>query len=164
MESILSITLTGHFRDLLVSCRSGCSLSQLPPNFPLFTSSLPPFLGMTFSHLLIYVPSSSPFFSVSLSISHSLILSHSPSPSLSFSLSFFLSHSPTHYLSFSFSLYLSPSPHLWLFFQLSTREKDFVIDTLSLRAQMFLLGEIFANPSVVKIMHGNERFTLNMLV
>ena len=162
MESILSITLTGHFRDLLVSCRSGCSLSQLLPNFPLFTSSLPPFLGMTFSHLLIYVPSSSPFFSVSLSISHSLILSHSPS--LSFSLSFFLSHSPTHSLSFSFSLYLSLSPHLWLFFQLSTREKDFVIDTLSLRAHMFLLGEIFANPSVVKIMHGSERFTLNMLV
>lgn len=42
--------------------------------------------------------------------------------------------------------------------QLSTREADFVIDTLALRTRMNILGEVFSDPTVVKIMHGSERF------
>lgn len=41
--------------------------------------------------------------------------------------------------------------------QLSTRQHDFVIDTLALRGQMNRLLEVFANPRVVKVMHGADK-------
>ena len=40
--------------------------------------------------------------------------------------------------------------------QISTRQSDYVIDTLALRRQMNLLLEIFANPNIVKVFHGCE--------
>ena len=45
--------------------------------------------------------------------------------------------------------------------QLSTREADYVIDTLLLRSHMHILGDVFANPAIVKIMHGSERYNTN---
>lgn len=42
--------------------------------------------------------------------------------------------------------------------QLSTREADYVIDTILLRSHMHILGDVFANPAIVKIMHGSERY------
>jgi exosome complex exonuclease RRP6 len=41
--------------------------------------------------------------------------------------------------------------------QISSRSKDYIIDTLALRHSMHLLGEIFADPSKVKVLHGCER-------
>lgn len=41
--------------------------------------------------------------------------------------------------------------------QLSTREEDYVIDTLLLRSRMHVLGDAFADPTIVKILHGSER-------
>jgi ribonuclease D len=41
--------------------------------------------------------------------------------------------------------------------QISSRSKDYVIDTLSLRQQLPLLGQVFANPSIVKVLHGCEK-------
>ncbi|KAM5540062.1 hypothetical protein V8D89_006202 [Ganoderma adspersum] len=40
--------------------------------------------------------------------------------------------------------------------QLSTREEDFVVDTLALREEMEELNEVFTNPNVVKVLHGAE--------
>lgn len=40
--------------------------------------------------------------------------------------------------------------------QISTREEDFVIDTLALREEMEELNEVFTDPSVVKVFHGAE--------
>jgi exosome complex exonuclease RRP6 len=41
--------------------------------------------------------------------------------------------------------------------QLSTRDEDYVIDTLLLRSRMHVLGDAFADPTIVKILHGSER-------
>eukprot|EP01035_Chromulina_nebulosa_P060341 gene60341-82562_t len=41
--------------------------------------------------------------------------------------------------------------------QISTRYKDYVIDTLLLRRSIHRLGPVFDNPAVVKVFHGCER-------
>jgi len=41
--------------------------------------------------------------------------------------------------------------------QISSRAKDYVIDTLALRREMYKLGSIFDDPAVVKVMHGCDR-------
>ncbi|EPS43447.1 hypothetical protein H072_2568 [Dactylellina haptotyla CBS 200.50] len=38
--------------------------------------------------------------------------------------------------------------------QISTREQDWIIDTLALRDELEILNEIFANPRIVKVFHG----------
>ncbi|KAK2840841.1 hypothetical protein Q7C36_012420 [Tachysurus vachellii] len=40
--------------------------------------------------------------------------------------------------------------------QISTREEDFIIDTLELRSEMYVLNESFTNPSIVKVFHGAD--------
>lgn len=40
--------------------------------------------------------------------------------------------------------------------QISTREKDYIIDTLTLREDLHILNEVFTNPDVVKIFHGAD--------
>lgn len=40
--------------------------------------------------------------------------------------------------------------------QISTREKDYIIDTLILRDELHLLNEVFTNPKIVKIFHGAD--------
>ncbi|XP_072334572.1 exosome complex component 10 [Scyliorhinus torazame] len=40
--------------------------------------------------------------------------------------------------------------------QLSTREEDFVVDTLELRSEMYILNEVFTDPSIVKVFHGAD--------
>ncbi|XP_077407560.1 exosome complex component 10 [Vanacampus margaritifer] len=40
--------------------------------------------------------------------------------------------------------------------QISTREQDFIIDTLELRTEMYILNEAFTNPSKVKVFHGAD--------
>jgi len=39
---------------------------------------------------------------------------------------------------------------------LSTRERDYIIDTLALRSDLQVLNEVFTNPSVVKVFHGAD--------
>ena len=38
--------------------------------------------------------------------------------------------------------------------QLSTRFKDYVIDTIALRSEMYRLNQTFTSPKTLKIMHG----------
>ncbi|KAF3199871.1 exosome nuclease subunit [Orbilia oligospora] len=38
--------------------------------------------------------------------------------------------------------------------QVSTREQDWIIDTLKLRDELEVLNEVFANPGIVKVFHG----------
>jgi len=40
--------------------------------------------------------------------------------------------------------------------QLSTRTKDFIIDTLALRPSMNILLPIFTDPSITKVLHGAD--------
>ncbi|GAB0091016.1 exosome component 10 [Sergentomyia squamirostris] len=40
--------------------------------------------------------------------------------------------------------------------QLSTRSKDYIIDTLALREDLTVLNEVFTNPKIVKIFHGAD--------
>eukprot|EP00300_Choanocystis_sp_HF-7_P006919 c14982_g1_i2.p1 GENE.c14982_g1_i2~~c14982_g1_i2.p1 ORF type:complete len:647 (+),score=154.33 c14982_g1_i2:51-1991(+) len=40
--------------------------------------------------------------------------------------------------------------------QLSTRTQDFIIDTLALRAEIHKLAPMFANPRILKVMHGAD--------
>ncbi|KAJ3156103.1 exosome nuclease subunit [Geranomyces michiganensis] len=40
--------------------------------------------------------------------------------------------------------------------QISTRDEDFLIDTLALRSKLHLLNSSFTNPNIVKIFHGAE--------
>ena len=35
--------------------------------------------------------------------------------------------------------------------QISTRERDYIVDTLQLRGQLQPLNEVFANPNIVKV-------------
>ncbi|KAI9359381.1 ribonuclease H-like domain-containing protein [Pilaira anomala] len=40
--------------------------------------------------------------------------------------------------------------------QLSTRDEDYVIDTLELRDKLWMLNEYFADPNIVKVLHGAD--------
>ncbi|XP_046669774.1 exosome component 10 [Homalodisca vitripennis] len=40
--------------------------------------------------------------------------------------------------------------------QISTREKDYIIDTLELRHKLYVLNEVFTNPKIVKVFHGAD--------
>uniref|UniRef100_A0A3Q3WIJ6 Exosome complex component 10 n=1 Tax=Mola mola TaxID=94237 RepID=A0A3Q3WIJ6_MOLML len=40
--------------------------------------------------------------------------------------------------------------------QISTREEDFIIDTLELRSEMYILNEALADPAIVKVFHGAD--------
>lgn len=40
--------------------------------------------------------------------------------------------------------------------QISTRQKDYIIDTLALREELHVLNEVFTNPNVVKVFHGAD--------
>lgn len=40
--------------------------------------------------------------------------------------------------------------------QISTREQDYIIDTLELRSELYLLNEVFTDPDVVKVFHGAD--------
>ncbi|KAK7497916.1 hypothetical protein BaRGS_00010787 [Batillaria attramentaria] len=40
--------------------------------------------------------------------------------------------------------------------QISTRQKDFLIDTLALRSDMHILNEVFTDPNIVKVFHGAD--------
>lgn len=35
--------------------------------------------------------------------------------------------------------------------QISTRDEDYIIDTLELRSEMYILNETFTDPSIVKV-------------
>lgn len=38
--------------------------------------------------------------------------------------------------------------------QISTREKDWIVDTLKLREELQILNEVFADPKIIKVLHG----------
>lgn len=40
--------------------------------------------------------------------------------------------------------------------QISTREEDFIIDTLELRSEMYILNEAFTDPEIIKVFHGAD--------
>ena len=40
--------------------------------------------------------------------------------------------------------------------QISTREEDFIIDTLRLRDELEELNEVFTDPEIIKVFHGAE--------
>ena len=40
--------------------------------------------------------------------------------------------------------------------QISTRDEDFIVDTLALRDELEALNDVFADPSIVKVFHGAE--------
>ncbi|XP_066546563.1 exosome complex component 10 [Amia ocellicauda] len=40
--------------------------------------------------------------------------------------------------------------------QISTRHEDFIIDTLELRSEMYILNETFTDPAIVKVFHGAD--------
>ncbi|KFW08750.1 PREDICTED: exosome component 10, partial [Eurypyga helias] len=40
--------------------------------------------------------------------------------------------------------------------QISTRTEDFIIDTLELRSDMYILNETFTDPAIVKVLHGAD--------
>ncbi|KAG9019905.1 exosome nuclease subunit [Tulasnella sp. 427] len=40
--------------------------------------------------------------------------------------------------------------------QISTRQEDFIVDTLRLRDELVVLNEVFADPNVVKVFHGAQ--------
>ena len=54
-----------------------------------------------------------------------------------------------------FHSYRSYQGFTWLM-QLSTRKKDYVIDTITLRSHLHVLNNIFTNPKIVKILHGSK--------
>ena len=35
--------------------------------------------------------------------------------------------------------------------QISTRDKDFVVDTIALREELYILNEVFTDPSILKV-------------
>lgn len=41
--------------------------------------------------------------------------------------------------------------------QISTRQKDFVVDPFDIFSQMHLLNEVFTDPSIVKVLHGADK-------
>ncbi|XP_069545121.1 exosome complex component 10 [Brachyistius frenatus] len=40
--------------------------------------------------------------------------------------------------------------------QISTRDEDFIMDTLELRSEMYILNEAFTDPAIVKVFHGAD--------
>lgn len=40
--------------------------------------------------------------------------------------------------------------------QISTRDKDYLVDTLKLRDKLYVLNEVFTKPSIVKVFHGAD--------
>lgn len=40
--------------------------------------------------------------------------------------------------------------------QISTRNEDFIVDTIALRQYIHLLNEIFTNPNIIKVLHGSD--------
>lgn len=40
--------------------------------------------------------------------------------------------------------------------QISTREEDFIVDTLALREELEDLNEVFTDPKIVKVFHGAD--------
>ncbi|XP_018608621.1 exosome complex component 10 isoform X1 [Scleropages formosus] len=40
--------------------------------------------------------------------------------------------------------------------QISTRDEDFIIDTLELRSEMYILNETFTDPAITKVFHGAD--------
>lgn len=40
--------------------------------------------------------------------------------------------------------------------QISTRDKDYIVDTLSLRSELHKLNDVFTDPNVLKVLHGAE--------
>eukprot|EP00002_Diphylleia_rotans_P021636 TRINITY_DN4212_c0_g1_i9.p1 TRINITY_DN4212_c0_g1~~TRINITY_DN4212_c0_g1_i9.p1 ORF type:complete len:728 (+),score=155.77 TRINITY_DN4212_c0_g1_i9:56-2239(+) len=38
--------------------------------------------------------------------------------------------------------------------QISTRDEDFLIDSISLRSELVMLNAVFANPNIIKVLHG----------
>jgi len=40
--------------------------------------------------------------------------------------------------------------------QISTRDQDFLVDTLELRGSLHLLNQSFTDPNIVKVLHGAE--------
>ncbi|KAG5281909.1 hypothetical protein AALO_G00050130 [Alosa alosa] len=40
--------------------------------------------------------------------------------------------------------------------QISTRDEDFLVDTLELRSEMYILNECFTDPNIVKVFHGAD--------
>uniref|UniRef100_A0A8C8M6C3 Exosome complex component 10 n=1 Tax=Oncorhynchus tshawytscha TaxID=74940 RepID=A0A8C8M6C3_ONCTS len=40
--------------------------------------------------------------------------------------------------------------------QISTRDEDFIIDTLELRSELYILNEAFTDPTIVKVFHGAD--------
>ena len=40
--------------------------------------------------------------------------------------------------------------------QISTRKRDYIVDTLQLRSDMQLFNEVFTDPSIVKVFHGAD--------
>jgi len=47
--------------------------------------------------------------------------------------------------------------------QISTRDKDWIIDTLKLRDELFILNEVFTNPKIVKVVVSSLRFSISRL-
>lgn len=40
--------------------------------------------------------------------------------------------------------------------QISTRTKDYIVDTIALREELHILNDVFTNPSIVKVFHGAD--------
>merc|ERR1712226_1127764 len=40
--------------------------------------------------------------------------------------------------------------------QISTRKEDFIIDSLKLRQELYVLNEVFTDPAVLKVLHGSD--------
>jgi len=40
--------------------------------------------------------------------------------------------------------------------QISTREKDYIIDTIALRSDLHILNEVFTDPKILKVFHGSN--------
>lgn len=61
----------------------------------------------------------------------------------------------------------SPSQHhsyrsflgLTCLMQISTRDQDYIIDTLELRSELYLLNEVFTDPAIVKVTHPGDATT-----
>jgi hypothetical protein len=47
--------------------------------------------------------------------------------------------------------------------QISTREKDWIVDTLKLRGELQILNEVFADPNIIKVSRNNGDITFQLL-
>lgn len=59
-------------------------------------------------------------------------------------------------LTFYLLIPFRPSQGFTCLLQISTREKDYIIDTLSLRDELHVLNEVFTDPKVLKVFHGAD--------